>query len=158
MITDGHITLSWKAYPDYYKKQPRIIMVTIIVWVAFIHSEQKINVSHMKICAKIAIIVIWYTTQKWIFPLRISSVNVTKSAGNCGNAWGKQEEHLELQSRQKGLRRLHYLCQHRIIAWKAHIIKQKDESQNCYYKRAKHIKLSEKRTFFTPWYAQTRFS
>ena len=55
-------------------------MVIIIVWVAFIHSEQKINVSHMKMCAKITIIVIWYTTQKWIFPLRISSVNVTKSA------------------------------------------------------------------------------
>ena len=25
------------------------------------------------------------TTQKWSFPLRISSVDVTKSAGNCGS-------------------------------------------------------------------------
>ena len=26
----------------------------------------------------------WITAQKWSFPLRISSVSVTKSAGNCG--------------------------------------------------------------------------
>ena len=41
-----------------------------------------------------------------------------------GNAWGKQE-HLEIQSRQKE-GSIHYLCQHRIIDWKTHIIRQKE--------------------------------
>ena len=36
------------------------------------------------------------------------------------------------------------------------VIKQKDESQNWCYKKTKHAKFSEKRTYLTPWYAQTR--
>ena len=32
------------------------------------------------------------------------------------------------------------------------VIRQKGESQNGCYKKTKHIKFSEKRTFLTPWY------
>ena len=39
---------------------------------------------------------------------------------------------------------------------KATVIRQKGESQNGCFKKAKHAKFSEKRTFFTPWYAHTR--
>ena len=35
----------------------------------------------------------------------------------------------------------------------ASVIRQKDQSQNEYYKKTKHTKFSEKQTIFTPWYA-----
>ena len=37
---------------------------------------------------------------------------------------------------------------------KSSVIRQKGESQNgCCFKKTKHAKFSEKRTFLTPWYA-----
>ena len=33
------------------------------------------------------------------------------------------------------------------------VIRQKDESQNGCFKKTKHAKYTEKRTFLTPWYA-----
>ena len=36
------------------------------------------------------------------------------------------------------------------------VIRQKSESQNGGNKKAKYAKFSEKRTFFTPWYAHVR--
>ena len=36
------------------------------------------------------------------------------------------------------------------------VIRQKGESQNSCYKKTKHIKFSEKRTFLTTWYAHVR--
>ena len=41
---------------------------------------------------------------------------------------------------------------------KPSVIGQKDESQNGCFKKTKHAKFSEKRTFLTPWYAHVRFS
>ena len=36
------------------------------------------------------------------------------------------------------------------------VIRQKGESQNGCFKKTKHAKFSEKRTFLTPWYALTQ--
>ena len=36
------------------------------------------------------------------------------------------------------------------------VIRQKDESQNGCFKKTKHVKFSEKRTFLTPWYTLVR--
>ena len=36
------------------------------------------------------------------------------------------------------------------------VIRQKGESQNGCFKKTKHAKFSEKRTFLTPWYAHVR--
>ena len=33
------------------------------------------------------------------------------------------------------------------------VVRQKGEPENGCYKKAKHVKISEKRTFLTPWYA-----
>ena len=38
------------------------------------------------------------------------------------------------------------------------VIRQKGESQNEYFKETKYAKVSEKRTFFIPWYARSIFS
>ena len=43
-----------------------------------------------------------------------------------------------------------------IIAANTSVIRQKGESQNRCFKKIKHAKFSEKRTFFTPWYAHVR--
>ena len=39
---------------------------------------------------------------------------------------------------------------------KSSVLRQKGESQNGCFKKTKHTKFSEKRTFLTPWYAHTR--
>ena len=39
---------------------------------------------------------------------------------------------------------------------KSSVIRQKGESQNGCFKKAKHVKFSKKRTFLTPWYAHLR--
>ena len=39
------------------------------------------------------------------------------------------------------------------IMTRSSVIRQKGESQNGSFKKTKHAKFSEKRTFFTPWYA-----
>ena len=41
--------------------------------------------------------------------------------------------------------------------YRTSVIRQKGESQNGCFKKAKHGKFSEKRTFLTPWYAYVRF-
>ena len=41
----------------------------------------------------------------------------------------------------------------RDIIQKSSAIRLKDESQYLCYKKTKHVKFSEKRTFLTPWYA-----
>ena len=41
---------------------------------------------------------------------------------------------------------------------KTSVIRQKDESQNECFKKTKHVKISQKRTFLTPWYAHIRCS
>ena len=38
------------------------------------------------------------------------------------------------------------------------VIRQKGESRNGCFKRTKHAKFSEKRTFLTPWYAHQRLN
>ena len=44
----------------------------------------------------------------------------------------------------------------RAVDMKSSVIWQKGESQNGSNKNTKHAKFSEKRTFFTPWYAHVR--
>ena len=39
---------------------------------------------------------------------------------------------------------------------KTSVIRQKEESQNRCFQKAKHVKFSAKRTFLTPWYAHIR--
>ena len=39
---------------------------------------------------------------------------------------------------------------------KSSVIRQKGESQNGSFKKTKHAKFSEKRTFLTPWYGHVR--
>ena len=50
----------------------------------------------------------FFTAQKWSFPLRISSVNVTKSAENCGLVT-LTEEILN--------GKLHFLCSVKVTCW-----------------------------------------
>ena len=37
------------------------------------------------------------------------------------------------------------------IAWQKMLIRQKDESQNGCFKKAKYVKFSKKQTFLNPW-------
>ena len=50
-------------------------------------------------------------------------------------------------------------CVEKTSIWdieKTSVIRQKGESQNGCFKKTKHAKFSEKRTFLTPWYAHVR--
>ena len=49
-------------------------------------------------------------------------------------------------------------CSSNFQLYKTSVIKQKGESQNECFKKTKHTKFPEKRTFLTPWYAHVRFS
>ena len=74
--------------------------------------------------------------KNWSFPLRISSVSVTKSAV-CATLTTLSpliSPHPSLNSS---------------------VLSQKGESQNWCFKKTKHAKFSEKWTFVTPWCART---
>ena len=53
-------------------------------------------------------------------------------------------------------RRIYNIVKQLKVKVKSSVIREKGESQNGCFKKTKHVKFSEKRTFFTTWYAQVR--
>ena len=60
---------------------------------------------------------------------------------------------LTLTSSFQAIVQHHFHYQFAINFYKSSVVRQKGESQNAYFKKTKHVKFSEKRSFFTPWHA-----
>ena len=76
-------SLSWLTF---LRKSQSVALTVLLIWIYFFHLTLVFILQWLSIHWEILIMLLFQFSmhRKWNFPLRIASVNMTKSAGNCG--------------------------------------------------------------------------